>query len=77
LRGHKPSGGGYLALCPCHPDKDPSLSINEEDGKLLVHCFGCGAGLPEVLDAPVYSGQLAICISDVSGRSFCYEIDPE
>jgi len=33
--------------------------------------------LPEVLDAPVYSGQLAICISDVSGRSFCYEIDPE
>ncbi|MBE6924576.1 MAG: hypothetical protein E7466_04990 [Ruminococcaceae bacterium] len=51
LRGHKPSGGGYLALCPCHPDKDPSLSINEEDGKLLVHCFGCGAGLPEVLDA--------------------------
>ena len=50
LRGHKPSGGGYLALCPCHPDKDPSLSINERDGKLLVHCFGCGAGLPDVLD---------------------------
>lgn len=50
LRGHKPSGGGYLALCPCHPDKDPSLSINECDGKLLVHCFGCGAGLPDVLD---------------------------
>lgn len=47
----KPSGSGHVAICPCHPDKDPSLSINERDGKLLVHCFGCGAGLPDVLDA--------------------------
>lgn len=33
--------------------------------------------LSETLDAPVYSGQLAICVSDVTGRCFCYEIDPE
>ena len=33
--------------------------------------------LRDSLDAPVYSGQLALCISDVIGRSFCYEIDPE
>ena len=33
--------------------------------------------LQDALDAPVYSGQLAICVNDVSGRSFCYEIDPE
>jgi len=33
--------------------------------------------LPDILNAPVYSGQLAICVSDVTGRSFCYEIDPE
>lgn len=33
--------------------------------------------LPDSLDAPVYSGQLAICVSDVTGRAFCYEIDPE
>ena len=32
--------------------------------------------LKETLDAPVYSGQLAICVNDVTGRSFCYEIDP-
>ena len=31
----------------------------------------------ESLDAPVYSGQLAMCVSDITGRSFCYEIDPE
>ena len=47
----KRSGSGYTASCPCHNDKTPSLSINERDGKLLVHCFGCGAGLPDVLDA--------------------------
>ncbi len=29
------------------------------------------------LDAPAYSGRLALCVSDVTGRSFCYEIDPE
>ena len=29
------------------------------------------------LDAPAYAGQLAVCVNDVSGRSFCYEIDPE
>lgn len=33
--------------------------------------------LPDALDAPVYFGQLAICVSDLAGRSFCYEIDPE
>ena len=51
LKKHKPSGSGYVAICPCHPDKDPSLSVGEKDGKLLAHCFACGAGLPEVLDA--------------------------
>ena len=33
--------------------------------------------LSETLDAPVYAGQLALCVSDITGRSFCYEIDPE
>ena len=31
--------------------------------------------LPDALDAPVYSGQLALCVSDVTGRSFCYALD--
>lgn len=33
--------------------------------------------LKNVLDAPVYSGNLALCVNDVGGRSFCYEIDLE
>lgn len=38
--------GSYgVALCPVHDDRHPSLSISEQDGKLLVHCFaGCDQG---------------------------------
>lgn len=35
-------GRGYQALCPCHNDHHPSLSITEDAGKVLVHCHaGC------------------------------------
>ncbi len=37
----KKSGKSYLALCPFHDEKTPSLSISQEKG--LYHCFGCGA----------------------------------
>ena len=37
--------GRWLACCPAHADKGPSLSIREtDDGRALVHCFaGCSA----------------------------------
>jgi len=32
----------YVARCPAHEDRSPSLSIRITDDKLLVHCFsGC------------------------------------
>ena len=36
--------GTWLACCPAHEDKSPSLSVRElQDGRVLVHCFaGCG-----------------------------------
>jgi len=47
IQGARPSGGngkGYLARCPAHDDKNPSLSISKgEDGRVLLHCHaGCG-----------------------------------
>jgi len=38
--------GRWLARCPAHDDRHPSLSIRElPDGRVLVHCFaGCEAG---------------------------------
>lgn len=37
--------GRWMAACPGHEDRTPSLSIRElEDGRILLHCFaGCGA----------------------------------
>jgi putative DNA primase/helicase len=51
------SGKEWIARCPAHADKNPSLSIREADGKILLHCHaGCtvesicrGAGI-EVSD---------------------------
>lgn len=35
--------GSYLACCPAHDDKSPSMTLREaEDGRILIHCFsGC------------------------------------
>lgn len=48
----RPAGNGkWIARCPSHPDKSPSLSVMEKsDGRVLIHCHaGCGA--IEVLEA--------------------------
>ncbi len=37
----KKKGKSFLALCPFHPDKNPSLQISQE--KQLYHCFSCKA----------------------------------
>jgi len=43
--------GTWLACCPAHADKRPSLSIKETgDGVVLVHCFA-GCGVDEILGA--------------------------
>ncbi len=39
LRGVRRSGIGWIALCPSHADRSPSLSIREETDKVLLHCF--------------------------------------
>jgi putative DNA primase/helicase len=42
LGGHK-AGGGWMARCPAHDDRKPSLAIRDaDDGKVLVRCHaGC------------------------------------
>jgi hypothetical protein len=43
----KQTGAGrWIARCPAHEDKSPSLSIREmDDGRVLLHCFaGCAVG---------------------------------
>jgi hypothetical protein len=43
---------GYKACCPVHQDKSPSMTITEtNDGKILIHCFSCGANGKDVVEA--------------------------
>ena len=47
----KTSKDQWVAVCPAHSDRSPSLHVREkEDGRVLIHCkAGCGA--TEVLEA--------------------------
>jgi hypothetical protein len=44
--GGRKAGGGWMARCPTHDDREPSLSIRDaNDGKVLVRCHaGCEQG---------------------------------
>ena len=38
----KRDGRGWMARCPAHDDRTPSLSIRQAEDRVLVHCFaGC------------------------------------
>lgn len=38
----RPASGGWLAPCPAHDDRTPSLSLKDSNGRLLWNCFaGC------------------------------------
>ena len=49
----------WIALCPAHEDRKPSLSIREaDDGRVLIHCWsGCSAA--DVV------GALGLSLSDL------------
>jgi len=45
----KKVGKKYTARCPVHNDNTPSLSLEEKDDVVLIHCFGCQANGLEVM----------------------------
>jgi hypothetical protein len=66
-KGYRRSG--RLWSCPAHDDRNPSLSVDYRDGKVLLHCFaGCevtqilaklGLELSDLFDAPPGDKSLA------------------
>ncbi len=60
LDGVKETGRGkYVARCPAHEDRSPSLAIKDgDDGRVLIHCFA-GCETEDVLSA------LGMTFSDV------------
>lgn len=53
LDGVRRTGAGrWMARCPAHQDKRPSLSVRElDDGRVLVHCFSHGCTAHEIVSA--------------------------
>lgn len=42
VEGASRDGNAYLARCPAHPDRHPSLRISRgRNGQAVVHCFSC------------------------------------
>lgn len=42
LQAVRRSGTGWMARCPAHEDRNPSLSIDEREGRILLYCHaGC------------------------------------
>lgn len=48
--GGKRVGKGFMAACPAHDDRNPSLSIDDGDKRTVVHCQA-GCSQEEVIDA--------------------------
>jgi len=48
--GARRSGISWITKCPAHDDNNPSLSIREVDGQVLVHCHA-GCAQREVINA--------------------------
>ena len=44
-------GDKYMACCPVHDDKSPSMTVKDVGDKVLMYCFGCGAKGPEIITA--------------------------
>ncbi len=51
--------GKWSACCPVHDDKTPSLALSDDNGTILIHCFGCGASGSDV------AGALGLDISEL------------
>jgi hypothetical protein len=74
LQAVKRTGEGrWMARCPAHPDKTPSLSIREmPDGRVLLYDFG-GCGNGDVLSAmglrmsDLFNGPLAHHLPPIRG----------
>lgn len=70
----KRSGEGWLACCPAHEDKTPSLVVSQgRDGRIVVHCHaGCA---PEAV-----VGAIGLTVSDLfppgSSRAQPLRIEP-
>lgn len=74
---------GWLARCPAHDDRSPSLSIHEgRDGRVLVKCFaGCDpSAIMRTLDlslSDLFTGERALSLAETNRQLSADEIQRE
>ena len=81
----KTGAGRWIARCPAHDDRAPSLSIREIDGRVLLHDFGgcetrdvlaaLGLHMSDLFDKPL--GDFAPSSSRVPARDILEILDHE
>src|SRR5467141_3395727 len=69
LAGVRRNGGQWMARCPAHEDKGPSLSVRGENGRVLLHCFA-GCTVEAICDA------LEMKVSDLFAEGTARESEP-
>lgn len=71
LRKVKTTGEGtWVACCPAHDDKSPSLAVRElGDGTVLAHCFA-GCGIDAILSA------VGLEVGDLFARPLRHHLAP-
>ena len=67
--GGRKVGAAWMARCPVHDDRKPSLSIRDADNKILVRCHA-GCEQREVISALWKRGLWAVCTRRLSRRVF-------
>ena len=66
----KQTGSGkWVACCPAHEDRSPSLSIRQADDKILIYCFA-GCDVDDVV------GSVGMSLSDLMPESVGYNHQP-
>jgi len=50
-RVKKKGNNSWEACCPAHDDKTPSLSIKDDNGTILIHCFGQQCHVADIASA--------------------------
>ena len=52
LKVRKTGANSWMACCPSHGDKNPSMTVSEgTDGRILVHCFSHQCGIDDITSA--------------------------
>jgi len=71
----KNSGDGFVSLCPCHSDKNPSFLFKEDTSSTFGISFKCLAGCESVIMIEVLQ-ELGLLQSDGNGGGLKKHNDP-